>query len=80
MKKTFVFKKRFLGNGFVQVLDQEEYEKLDSDDFYNVLHVIDKEDYEAFVYVPIILGSAEQIRDEFISWLEDIAKGICSPI
>lgn len=80
MKKTFVFKKRFLGNGFVQVLDQEEYEKLKSDDFYNELHVVDNEEHEAFVYAPIILGTAEQVRDEFISWLEDIGKGICSPI
>lgn len=80
MKKTFVFKKQFLGNRFVQVLDQEEYEMLKSDDFYNELHVVDAEEYEAFVYVPIILGTAEQIRDEFIGWLEDVGKGLYSPV
>lgn len=80
MKKTFVFKKQFLGNRFVQVLEQEEYELLDSDDFYNVLHVVDTEECDIFVYVPIILGTAEQVRDEFISWLEDVGKGLCSPV
>lgn len=75
MKKPLVFKKQFLGNGFVQVLDQEEHEKLKSDDFYNKLHVVDEEGNEAFVYSPIMLGTMDRLQDEFISWLEDVTKG-----
>lgn len=78
--KIFVFKKQFVGNRFVQVLNEEEYKKLDSDDFYNKLEVVDKSEYKAIVYVPIILGTAEQVRDEFIEWLENVGKGVVMPV
>lgn len=78
--KIFVFKKQFVGNRFVQVLDEEERKRLDSDDFYNKLEIADESEYKAIVYVPIMLGTAEQVSDEFMAWLEDLGKGVATPV
>lgn len=78
--KTFVFKKQFLGNQFVQVTSDEEYRKLDSDEFYNKLYVADESENQAIVYVPVILGSAEQVQSEFIEWLYKVGRGEINPL